>query len=185
MNCCPARKCIPVAKCNNCSEDPDILRSPPAIICTNYNNHLPKLASASDAFWISLSKCYSNSSGVGLILWNTVTGHLKEEPRRVDGFFGWSSLPIMFLRWREAIQTAKKSGRDSPTKYPSLPGKEGVQPFAKWNSLLEELPRSLLDLKLQSTSSQPTGLRANTSLLLRMFNMQVLFLLGQKGAKYI
>lgn len=29
------------------------------------------------------------------------------------------------------------------------------------------------------------GLRANTSLLLRMFNMQVLFLLGQKGAKYI
>lgn len=53
------------------------------------------------------------------------------------------------------------------------------------NSLLEELPRSLLDLKLQSTSSQPTGLRANTSLLLRMFNMQVLFLLGQKGAKYI
>lgn len=185
MNCCPARKCIPVAKCKNCSEDPDILRSPPAIICTNYNNHLPKLASASDAFWISLSKCYSNSSGVGLILWNTVTGHLKGEPRRVDGFFGWSSLPVMFLRWREAIQTAKnKEGIHLQSICLSLVRKE-CNLLLNVNSLLEELPRSLLDLKLQSTSSQPTGLRANTSLLLRMFNMQVLFLLGQKGAKYI
>lgn len=58
-------------------------------------------------------------------------------------------------------------------KYPSLPGKGGVLSFAKYNSLLKELPRSLLDPKLLSASSQPMGLGANTSLVLRMSNISL------------